>query len=233
MDAFLPASAKGRAPCVYACLILCRLLLHRLRGLVCRLAVVTGMVLVLWGGGLAGCTRLTAAASDQPVIQDPGQRTLGRVLDDREITALIEVNLHKVNPMFEEAQVRVVSYNGVVLLVGEVPRAEMIDEARAVAEAIPSVRMAHVLLAHAANSTLATRAWDKWIATKVRAKITHSRSVEVNRIKVIVDARVVYLMWLLTQAENERVTQLAASVSDVEKVVRVIELVPDHPRAPH
>ena len=182
---------------------------------------------------LPACSQFIAATHDGPVHQDPGQRSRGEKIDDRQITTHLKVNLKKADPELAKANIDIVSYNGVVLLTGEVPSQQLRELAGSTANAIAAVRQVHNQLSIAGKATVYSRANDSWIATKIRGKILNGRIVETNRVKIIVENRVVYIMGLLTENEAQYLTELARTTKGVVKVVRAIELVPEHERAPH
>lgn len=182
---------------------------------------------------LSSCSSFLAATHNGPIEQDPGQRTMGEVLDDRQITTHLKVNLIKADPSLDEANITVLSYNGVVLLTGEVPTSRLRELAGETARNINSVRQVHNQLAVASKATIYSRTNDNWIGTKIRTKLIGSTQIESNRVKIVVENRAVYIMGLLTENEAQHVTELARTTEGVTKVVRAIELVPDHERAPH
>jgi len=174
---------------------------------------------------LCSCVTMLDATNDGPVQPDPGRRTFGAYVDDQRLETLIEVNLRKADPRMQDARINVVSFNGVVLLTGEVPHSDLRQIAGETARAIAKVRQVHNELLVKSSSTFFARRNDNWLSTKVRAKILANRDIESERVKVIVDNRVVYLMGLLTRKEADLVSGLAAQGSGGEKVVRVIEYI--------
>ena len=191
------------------------------------------MSLCILSTTLSSCSSFLAATHNGPIEQDPGQRTMGEVLDDRQITTHLKVNLVKADPSLDEANITVLSYNGVVLLTGEVPTSRLRELAGETARNINSVRQVHNQLEVASKATFYSRTNDNWIGTKIRTKLIGSTEVESNRVKIVVENRAVYIMGLLTESEAQHVTELARTTEGVTKVVRAIELVPEHERAPH
>ena len=174
---------------------------------------------------LTGCVTLLDATNDQPIQPDPGRRTFGAFVDDERLETVIAVNLKKHGKGLETSHVNVKCFNGVVLLTGEVQSLDVKQTAGEIVRGLSKVRQVHNELAVAPNSTMASRSADNWIATKTRSKLIADRSIEAERVKVIVENRVVYLMGLLSRNEADLVSDLAARVKGVEKVVRVIEYI--------
>lgn len=182
---------------------------------------------------ITGCSSFLAATHDGPIQHDPGQRTLGEVMDDRQIDTHLKVNLVKADPIFDSANVNIMVYNGVVLLTGELPSKDLRELAGNVARNIGAVRQVHNQINIATKATIYSRANDNWIGTKIRTKLINSQQIESNRVKIVVENRVVYIMGLLSETEAQHVTELARTTDGVVKVVRAIELIPEHERAPH
>ena len=60
-----------------------------------------------------------------PIEEDPGERTLGQQMTDESIETKAKVNITAASEGYDEAHLSVVSYNGFVLLVGQVPSGEL------------------------------------------------------------------------------------------------------------
>ena len=76
----------------------------------------------------------------------------------------------------------------------------------------------------AAPSSAMTRTSDTWITSKVKSFMLASPDIQGNRVKVVTENGVVYLMGLATREEAERVAAEAASTSGVQRVVKLFEL---------
>lgn len=174
---------------------------------------------------LSGCVTLLDATNDGPIDPNPGKRSLGQYFSDENLETIIAVNLRKASPELEKAHVNVTAFNDVILLTGEVPSKDLRQVASETARSIKQVRQVHNELLVQSNATFFSRTNDNWLATKVRAKLIASREADAERVKVVVENRVVYLMGLLTRNEANIVSQAAAGIDGVEKVVRVFEYI--------
>ena len=70
-----------------------------------------------------------------------------------------------------------------------------------------------------------TRSSDTWITTKVKTALLTRSETEGNRVKVVTENGVVYLMGLATHAEADRVADTASGSYGVRKVVRLFEYI--------
>ena len=76
---------------------------------------------------LTGCTSVVNKLTTEPFKPDPAGRTLGADIDDTKMATLIGVNLKKAGPELKIAHINISVFNGLVLLTGEVPSADVED----------------------------------------------------------------------------------------------------------
>ena len=158
---------------------------------------------------------------------DPATKTLTRgdvplVLNPLDKNALEAALLLKAN---QDAHISVVSYNGYVLIAGQVNTEQLKARATEVVRKVHGVRRIYNELEVAAPSSAMTRTSDTWITTKVKSWLLGSTDSEGTRVKVVTENGVVYLMGLATRAEAQRASDKAAGISGVQRVVRLFELV--------
>jgi osmotically-inducible protein OsmY len=73
-------------------------------------------------------------------------------------------------------------------------------------------------------SSLTSRSNDALLSGKVKASLVEAKDLMANAFKVVTDRGTVYLMGRVTDREANRSAEVARSVSGVQKVVRVFEL---------
>jgi osmotically-inducible protein OsmY len=78
-----------------------------------------------------------------PIESDRGERSTGSWIDDEIIETKALVNLDKADPDLAQAHISVTSFNGVVLLTGQVHNEELRQIAGATADKINKVRQVH------------------------------------------------------------------------------------------
>jgi osmotically-inducible protein OsmY len=159
------------------------------------------------------------------IEDDPGERTLGQQLDDESIETKAVVNIRAANEAFDQAHLVVVSYNGYVLLAGQVHSEALKSQATEEVRKIRNVRRIYNELEVASPSSGITRTSDAWITTKVKSYLLGSSAIEGGRVKVVTENGVVYLMGLATRAEADRIADTAAGTSGVQRVVRIFEII--------
>lgn len=176
---------------------------------------------------LTSCTTiLVETTGDQGLQEDPTQRSAGAIVDDQSIETRVLVNLKSQEPMFRDSRLQVVSYNGVVLIVGQVATEELKARATAIAsQASSKIKRIHNELEVRNNSSLLARSNDAWIGTKARTVLMTSDEVPSSQVQVIAENGSIYLMGLISQAEGDRAANLVRNVSGVNRVVKVFEYI--------
>src|SRR4029077_19583100 len=74
-------------------------------------------------------------------------------------------------------------------------------------------------------SSMSTRSNDSFLTGKVKATFVDAKDLQANAFKVVTERGTVYLMGRVTEREATRATDLARTVSGVQKVVRVFDIV--------
>ena len=174
---------------------------------------------------LSACGSLLASVESNPIEDDPGERTMGQQIEDESIETKTMVNIRAADDSFDNAHLVIVSYNGYVLLAGQVATQALKEQATEVGRKVRDVRRIYNELEVGAPSSSMTRTSDTWITTKVKSWLLGSPDTEGLRVKVVTENGVVYLMGLATREESERIAETAASMSGVQRVVRLFEIV--------
>lgn len=172
---------------------------------------------------LSGCGSLLANMQMGTITDKPNARTMAQLLEDENIETKATVNIHAENEAYHDSHLVVVSYNGYVLLAGQVNDQVLKNEATKIVRKVQGVRRIYNELEIGPPSSAITRTSDTWITARIKSSLLGSSDEEGMRIKVVTENGVVYLMGLVTQDEAERISNQAASVSDVHRVVRLFE----------
>jgi len=174
---------------------------------------------------LSGCGSFLATMQSNSIEDDPGERTMGQQIEDESIETKAVVNIHSADKAFDAAHLTVVSYNGYVLIAGQVQSDPLKAKATAIVREIRGVRRIYNELEVSAPSSAMTRTSDTWITAKVKSWLLGSTETEGGRVKVITENGVVYLMGLATRAEADRIAATASELSGVQRVVSLFELI--------
>ena len=175
---------------------------------------------------LGSCATVISTVSDDGIEEDPTRRTFGSMLDDGSIETMIKVNLNAADERLKSSNISVVSYNGTVLMVGQVPSQELKNLATRIATNSSSrVKTVHNELEVAGSSSFLSRTNDAWISSKVKTILLASSEVRGLRTKVVTENGAVYLMGLVTQQDAQKIVELVSNTRGVTKVVRAFEYV--------
>ena len=115
------------------------------------------------------------------------------------------------------------SYNGVVLLTGEVPGEESRTSLAERVRAIEKVRQVQNELAVGKPASTDSQGEDAALATKVRARMLLERGFDSDAIKVVANRGTVYLMGMVSRAQAGMATELARTTSGTRRVVKLFE----------
>ena len=174
---------------------------------------------------LTGCATTISAVKKGPIQENPGKRSLGAWIDDQNIETVIAVNLQKTNPAFKNNHVLVVSFNGYVLLVGQVTTPELKAEAERIANLNLKKRKVYNELEVSGPTTILTRSSDSWITSKIKTRMIGTANFPSSRVKVITENGAVYLMGLVTPEEAQQAVNIARESYGVQKIVKVFEYI--------
>ncbi len=172
---------------------------------------------------LTGCSNIIGATTDKPLEQNQTSRSVGSAIDDQVIETTTLVNVRKSHTALENAHLVINSYNGVLLLAGQVPSEETRQIAAQTAARVQNVKRVHNELTVGPNTELLVRTSDTGITTKVKSKLLTHREVSGRRIKVVTENGVVYLLGLVSRQEADLASVLAQQTGGVQRVVRLFE----------
>ncbi len=162
---------------------------------------------------------LASCASD-----DLRKRTTGIFIDDIGVEHVVKREINA-DERLRSGHVLVVSVNGVVLLVGQLPTEELKSAAQRAAERVRKVRKIHNEIEVAPPTNVGVRTNDKWMKTKVKTALLASEDVDATRIKVVAENSVIYLMGVMPRQQGNAAAEVARSIFGVQKVVKVLEYI--------
>jgi len=188
--------------------------------LMCRLTALLGISLILHG-----CSSLINVTTSEPLQVNPGKRSVGARIDDSRIQTIAEVNLKKAHAGIPNGNVHVNTFNGVVLLTGQVANDEIRQIAGETVNKINPVRQVHNEIEVRPNAVVTEKSYDTWLTTKVKGQLLARGDIEGRRVKVVSEGKTVFLMGLVSRDESERITEITRTTRGVGKVVRVFEYI--------
>ncbi|WP_036228286.1 BON domain-containing protein [Marinobacterium jannaschii] len=174
---------------------------------------------------LGGCSSLISATRDEPIKEDKTTRTLGTYVDDQLIETMTLVNFNKATEAVKNSNISVTSFNGIVLLVGEVPNEYAKKEAEQITAQLRKVRKVHNELQISGGASSLSQTSDIWLTLKSKTQLLVDENVVGGRIKVVTDKGTVYLMGLVTPQEADDAVGVVSNISGVERIVKIFEYI--------
>jgi osmotically-inducible protein OsmY len=181
------------------------------------------LLLVGFTVALQGCAGVIVAGGATAGAMANDRRTSGAYVDDETIEWKIIDVLYEDEQIDQLTHLNATSYNGIVLLTGEIPNQEMRVKIHGKIRSIQGVRQLHDETSIAAPSSMMSRSGDTWITSKVKTAMLTDDTDMGARTKVVTDKGVVYLMGIVSAQEADKLTDIARRVGGVQKVVKVFE----------
>jgi len=175
---------------------------------------------------VTGCSTIVSSSREEPIREDVGNRTLGNIIEDEAIELKVRVNLSKGSVPLAQSHINVKSFNGQVLLTGQVPNETIRQEAEQIVGQTREVKRIHNELEIAGPSSTIVRSNDIYLTSRVKLKLLSDKSIEGLRVKVVTENGVVYLMGLVSQREADQAVAIVREVPGVQRIVKVFEYVP-------
>ena len=174
-------------------------------------------------GALSACAPLVLGGAALGTLVAIDRRTSGAQLEDEGIELRAAARLR--DAMGERSHINVTSYNRQVLLTGEVPNDRDKQQAEQIVTRVENVRSIVNDLAVMGASSMPQRSSDALVTGKVRASLVDDKELFAGAFRVVTERGTTYLMGRVTQREADRATNVARSVSGVQRVVRLFEII--------
>lgn len=175
---------------------------------------------------LNGCIAVVATGAVATGSSVHDRRGFGTVVDDKRIQMGAYDTINKDKELVLKNRVMIAVYNGVMLLMGEVRTPELKQRAQTTVTGFEGVQRIVNEIEIMEPEGFWTRRNDNKITARVKLALADATSVpgfDATRVKVSTAHRVVYLMGIISHAEDEIVTEIARNVPGVERVVKVFE----------
>ena len=176
-------------------------------------------------GALSACVPLVVGGAALGTLVAVDRRTSGAQLEDEGIELRGASRVR--DTVGSRARVNITSYNRQVLLTGEVINER---DKQAIGEAISRVENVRTVvneLAVTNSPTLVQRSADLLVTGKVKASLVDAKDLFAGAFKVVTERGTVYLMGRVSQREADRATQITRTISGVQRVVRIFEVISD------
>jgi len=171
---------------------------------------------------LAGCVPvLIAGAAGSAAMVATDRRSAGAQVDDEAIE--LKITTQAGSEFGERIHLNVTSFNGVVLLTGEVPDQAALTSIGNLAKNTEKVRVVHNEMVIGPNSDFSARSNDTYITSKVKTRMLEANKFPPNVVKVVTERSVVYLMGIDSKEEGDAAAEIAATTAGVARVVKFFQ----------
>ena len=102
-----------------------------------------------------------------------------------------------------------ISFNGIVLIIGQVPSQSLKDEATRIVTPIQNARKVYNELTIGQPASVMEHSSDAWLTTKIKTKLIQDEIVSADKVKVNTEKGTVYLMGLATPKEASSAVEAA------------------------
>ena len=162
---------------------------------------------------------MNAAVSSAQAVYN--RHTIQTTLNDHYVAMKSEREIYLDNNRFQNTHVSVSSFNGVVLLAGEVPEPEQKQEIEQIVKKISEADEIHNLITITPPISPLIQLSDTWITTKIKSKLIATNGVDPGQIKVITENGTVYLMGIIPREQAAIAIDLARTTEGVQDVVTI------------
>jgi osmotically-inducible protein OsmY len=171
------------------------------------------------------CAPLVVSGAATSAIMAADRRTSGTIVDDKGIEIKAFHALSNNSELWKKAHITAVSYNNVLLLVGQAPTEDLKLAAEHAVDNIAKVRTVYNEITIAEPISIKQRGHDTWISTQMKARLVSSKDIHPTQVKVITENGTLYLMGILTPAEEEEAIRLAKNIKGVDSIIKMFETV--------
>ena len=172
---------------------------------------------------LAGCVAaVVAGAAAGTLVYD--RRSVATIESDTRIFHTIHKTIVN-DPRFRDSRIIVVSFNKVVLLIGQTPDASLRGVVQRIARNAPAVRRVYDEIMVAEPLNLSSRTKDSLLTGQIRSLMLNKKGLESGSIRVVTEGGTVYLMGVVTNEQANLAVDVARQVNGVQKVVKVFQYI--------
>ncbi|KMT64557.1 BON domain-containing protein [Catenovulum maritimum] len=172
---------------------------------------------------LSGCVAmLFAGAAGTTAVVANDRRTLGAQVEDKEIESKV-VRWLKEAELDESVNVKVLSFNRHILLIGQAPSDFLRDKVLDISSQYPNFIDLYNEIRIDEKITASEAGKDAWISTKIKSRMLADKELNGNHVKIYTEKGEVFLMGMLTPREKKVAITIARNIAGVKKVTDVFQ----------
>ena len=181
--------------------------------------MIRSLVILCAALSMSGCAGLfiAGAATTANLVTDT--RTTKEIWQDNNIEFEVAAIGNKA-PFKGKARVVASSYNGTVVLMGQAPTQDLINEFESKAREVSGVKNIHNQIKQKEPLSVTQISNDSWITTKVKSALLTDSELNGVKVKVITEDSDVFLFGYVTPEQSERATEITRNISGVKQVIK-------------
>ncbi|MEF1246118.1 BON domain-containing protein [Vibrio owensii] len=181
--------------------------------------MIRSLVILCAALSMSGCAGLfiAGAATTANLVTDT--RTTKEIWQDNNIEFEVAAIGNKA-PFKGKARVVASSYNGTVVLMGQAPTQDLINEFENKAREVSGVKNIHNQIKQKEPLSVTQISNDSWITTKVKSALLTDSELNGVKVKVITEDSDVFLFGYVTPEQSERATEITRNISGVKQVIK-------------
>ena len=123
-----------------------------------------------------------------------------------------------------DANINISSFNGDLLITGQVPRQELVRLATVQANTLRNVKEVFNYLQVMGESSFLSKANDRFITNRIKSRLQDSKIFKMRKIHIVTEYGVVYLMGSLKKEELEMTLALIRETNGVQKTISLVRM---------
>ncbi|YCO03282.1 BON domain-containing protein [Vibrio sp. VNB-15] len=181
--------------------------------------MIRSLVILCAALSLSGCAGLfiAGAATTANIVTDT--RSTKEIWQDNNIEFEVAAIGNKA-PFKGKARVVASSYNGTVVLMGQAPTQDLINEFETKARDVDGVKNIHNQIKQKEPLSVTQISNDSWITTKVKSALLTDSELNGVKVKVITEDSDVFLFGYVTPTQGEKATDITRNISGVKRVIK-------------
>ncbi|MDH5544903.1 MAG: BON domain-containing protein [Gammaproteobacteria bacterium] len=165
----------------------------------------------------------TVAGAGVTVVND--RRPLESIIEDEIVELRATDAIYSDKVIGKHVRINITSFNGIVLLTGEAPSADMRVHAGNVVYSMRNVREIYNEVQIKKPISVEQRAADTWLNAKVKSILIANRGL-LTRARVVTSDGVVYLMGLVSPEEADQIKDKVNKIKGITSTVALFEPLP-------
>jgi osmotically-inducible protein OsmY len=170
---------------------------------------------------LQGCVSAAMSGVSSGAQACYNHHNLQNAYHDQKNSMHVDRAIHWYTNRFKTSNVSVSTFNNILILVGQVPTAQLRVELDKLARANCDAKHIYNLTTVSPPASSLTRVSDSWITTKIKTQLIAENEIDPSQIKVITENGTVYLIGTVFPDQADIATYIARTTAGVQNVVRV------------